>query len=148
MHIKRLAKLAKEIKSTGTKAILQIFHVGRMSSERTLRGIQPVSASAIPSLRENSEMAIALTDDEVRDVISAFGEAMRRAIEAMEKLNLPLLALGRQLLVEPNWIEKVKTGKEGTIRTVIRPEDEDELIFPDAMWEYIQGNTRWVLIDK
>src|SRR5690606_10905308 len=99
-------------------------------------------------LRENSEMAIALTDDEVRDVISAFGEAMRRAIEAMEKLNLPLLALGRQLLVEPNWIEKVKTGKEGTIRTVIRPEDEDELIFTDAMWEYIQGNTRWVLIDK
>ena len=37
------------------------------------------------------------------------------ALKAIEELNLPLLAIGRELIAEPDWIEKVKTGKEATI---------------------------------
>lgn len=292
MHIKSLAKLAKSIKSTGTKAILQIFHVGRNGSVSTLRGLQPVSASAVASEREGAETPRALADDEVRDIITAFGEATRRAIEAgfdgveihgantyliqqffsphsnrrddhwggtlekrmnfplavidsvksaiakhtdkpfilgyrispeeieepgitlddtlallsklkdqgldyihistghymqssirdqdnktpvlktiveaigaeipiigvgqiitpdhaveaMEKLNLPLIAIGRQLIAEPDWIEKVKAGKEDSIRTEIRPEDQEELALPDAMWEYVKASPGWLPI--
>lgn len=294
MHIESLRKLAKTIKSTGTKAILQIFHVGRNGSVRTLRGLQPVSASAVASEREGAETPRALADEEVRDIINAFGEATRRAIEAgfdgveihgantyliqqffsphsnrrddhwggtlekrmnfplavvdsvkaavkkhtdklfiigyrispeeieepgitlndtlallsklkdqnldyihistghymqgsirnpenntailktivekvgadtpiigvgsiitpdnaveaMEEHNLPFVAIGRQLLVEPDWIEKVKRGKADTIRTEIRPESKDDLAFPDAMWEYVQGNPGWLPIVK
>ena len=294
MHIESLRKLANTIKSTGTKAILQIFHVGRMGSARTLRGLQPVSASAVPAERPGAETPRALADEEVREIITAFGDATRRAIEAgfdgveihgantyliqqffsphsnrrddhwggtlekrmnaplaivdtvkaavkqhadkpfivgyrlspeeieepgitlddtkalltklkekeldyihistghymqssirnpedqtpvlktiidtvgpdtpvigvgsiitpdnaieaMEELNLPLLAIGRELIAEPDWIEKVKTGKEDTIRTEIRPEDKDDLAFPDAMWEYVQGNPGWLPIVK
>jgi len=68
------------------------------------------------------------------------------AIEAMEKLNLPLLAIGRELIAEPDWISKVRAGKEDTIRTEIRPEDKDDLAFPDAMWEYVKGNPGWLPI--
>lgn len=80
--IPSLKKLADTIHENGTKAILQIFHVGRMGSRETLKGQQPVSASAIAPLRENAEEPRALEGHEVRELIHAFGEATRRAIAA------------------------------------------------------------------
>lgn len=81
-HIDSLSKLAKTIQSTGSKAILQIFHVGRMGSYRSLRGMQPVSASAVPALRENAEVPRELSAEEVEEIVWDFGEATRRAIQA------------------------------------------------------------------
>ncbi|MBM6613813.1 NADH-dependent flavin oxidoreductase [Desemzia sp. RIT804] len=293
-RVESLSKLAKTIQSTGTKAILQIFHVGRMGSSSSLRGTQPVSASAVPALRDEAEIPRELPDHEVREMIEAFGEATRRAIQAgfdgveihgantyliqqffsphsnrrddywggtleermnfplavvksvkdaideysdkpfifgyrispeemeepgitlddtlalmerlkttgldyihvslgsvaqtslrdkenntpvidiitekfgteipimgvgqvitpddalkaMEDHDLPLVAIGRELIVEPDWIEKVKTGKEGTIRTEIRPEDREDLALPDAMWEYVESRPGWLPIVK
>ncbi|MFJ7824830.1 NADH-dependent flavin oxidoreductase [Psychrobacillus sp. NPDC096623] len=293
-YIESLAKLARTIQSTGTKAILQIFHAGRMAPSSWLRGVQPVSASDIPHVREGAETPRALQEEEIREKIEAFGEATRRAIqagfdgveihgantyliqqffsphsnrrndhwggtlekrmnfplavvqsvksaiekhadkpfifgyrispeeieepgitlddtlsllmelknqgldyihvsvgsvaqsslrnkesdtptiniinekigaempiigvgsiitpddalEALEELNLPLVAIGRELIVEPDWIEKVKTGKESTIRTEIYPEDREDLALPDAMWEYIQSRPGWLPIVK
>lgn len=291
-RIESLSKLAKTIQSTGTKAILQIFHIGRMGSSTTLRGLQPVSASAVPALRENAEIPRELPDHEVRELVEAFGEATRRAIQAgfdgveihgantyliqqffsphsnrredhwggtlekrmnfplavvkaakdaiekyadkpfifgyrispeemeepgitlddtlalmdklkttgldyihvslgsvaqtslrnkesntpvmdiihekfgneipligvgqvvtpgdavkaMEDHNLPFVAIGRELIVEPDWIEKVTSGKEDTIRTEIRPEDREDLALPDAMWEYVASRPGWLPI--
>lgn len=293
-HIESLAKLARSIQSTGTKAILQIFHVGRMAPAAWLRGIQPVSASAIPSVRENAETPRELTDEEVRELVEAFGEATRRAIQAgfdgvelhgantyliqqffsphsnrrddhwggtlekrmnfpiacvqaakaaiekyadkpfifgyrispeeleepgitlddtlallvkltdqgldyihvslgqiaqspirdkenktptiniikekignnipiigvgaiktpddalqaLEQLDIPLVAIGRELIVEPDWLQKVKAGEEETIRTEIHMEDSKDLALPDAMWEYIEAIPGWLPIVK
>lgn len=293
-RIESLSKLAETIQSTGTKAILQIFHVGRMGSADSLRGIQPVSASAVPALRDNAEVPRELPDHEVRDLIEAFGEATRRAIQAgfdgveihgantyliqqffsphsnrrddhwgstlekrmnfslavvkaakdaidkyadkpfifgyrispeemeepgitlddtlalmnqlkttgldyihislgsvaqtsmrdkenstpiiniitekfgtdipligvgqvvtpddavkaMEEHHLPFVAIGRELIVEPDWVEKVKTGKEDTIRTEIHSEDRADLALPDAMWEYVASRPGWLPIVK
>lgn len=293
-HIESLTKLADTIKSTGTKAILQIFHVGRMGTSSALRGLQPVSASAVAAVREGSETPRTLPDEEVQDIIESFGEATRRAIQAgfdgieihgantyliqqffsphsnrrddhwggtlekrmnfplavvdsvkaaiethaskpfvlgyrispeeieqpgitlddslallmklkdqgldyihvslgdvmqgsirnqenvtpilkvitekigvdipiigvgqiitpddavaaIEEFNLPLIAIGRELITEPDWINKVKTGKENTIRTEIRSEDKEDLAFPDAMWEYVQSRPGWLPIVK
>lgn len=80
--IPSLKKLADAIHENGTKAILQIFHVGRMGSRETLRGVQPVSASAVAPLRENAEQPRALEEEEIVALIQAFGEATRRAIAA------------------------------------------------------------------
>lgn len=82
--IPSLAKLATAMKGTGhgSKAILQIFHAGRMSMSTILRGTQPESASAIAAPREGMETPRELTDAEVQDIVSAFGEATRRAILA------------------------------------------------------------------
>ncbi|WP_414839547.1 NADH-dependent flavin oxidoreductase [Carnobacterium sp. TMP28] len=292
-RIESLSKLAKTIQHTGSKAILQIFHVGRMGTSTTLRGEQPVSASAIPALRETAEMPRALSDEEVKELVKAFGEATRRAIQAgfdgvelhgantyliqqffsphsnrredhwggtlekrmnfplavieaakqaiktyadkpfilgyrispeeMEKpgitledtiqlltklkdqhldyihvsvgsmmqqsmrekslekpiiqfiqekigqeipiigvgliqtpsdalealeLGIPLVAIGRELIVEPDWIKKVKEGKEETIRVEIDPHNRTDLMIPDEMWEYISSKPGWVPIAK
>jgi len=80
--IPRLSDLAKAIKENGAKAIVQIFHGGRMTSRATLSGEQTVSASAIPAERPNAETPRALSEDEILETIKAFGEATRRAIEA------------------------------------------------------------------
>ena len=81
-HIESLEKLARTIQSTGAKAILQIFHIGRMGTASTLRGIQPVSASAIPAAREGAETPRTLPDEEVHKLVEAFGETTRRVIQA------------------------------------------------------------------
>ncbi|SEL22303.1 2,4-dienoyl-CoA reductase [Carnobacterium iners] len=292
-RIESLSKLAKTIQHTGSKAILQIFHAGRMGTSTTLRGEQPVSASAIPALRETAEVPRALSDEQVHDLVKAFGQATRRAIQAgfdgvelhgantyliqqffsphsnrredhwggtLEKrmnfplavveaakeaiqtyadkpfilgyrispeemeepgitledtfqlltklkdqnldyihvsvgsmmqqstrekalgkpviqliqekiglevpiigvgliqtpsdavealeLGIPLVAIGRELIVEPDWIKKVKEGKEQAIRVEIDPQNRTDLMIPDEMWEYISSKPGWIPIAK
>ncbi len=77
-----LAKLAAGIKKNGTKAILQIFHGGRMTNSQVLRGTQPVSASAVAAERENAETPRALESEEIVALISNFKAATKRAIAA------------------------------------------------------------------
>ena len=77
-----LSDLASSIKKNGTKAIIQIFSAGRMSSTAILRGKQPVSASAIPAIRADSETPRELSEEEVEQTIKDFGAATKRAIEA------------------------------------------------------------------
>lgn len=77
-----LKKLAESIQAGGAKAILQIFHGGRMTPPAVIDGQQPVSASAIKALRPNAATPRALTDDEVLTVIQDFKAAAIRAIQA------------------------------------------------------------------
>ena len=77
-----LGQLAAAIQAQGAKAIVQIFHGGRMTHRATLGGVQPVSASAVAALRPDSETPRAMTVDEIHATIAAFGEATRRAIQA------------------------------------------------------------------
>lgn len=76
-------KLANAIKIDGTKAILQIFHAGRKSLTSILRGVQPVSASAVAAVYPpNSEEPRELTNDEIETIIQEFAQITRRSIEA------------------------------------------------------------------
>lgn len=77
-----LSKMAATMKKNGTRAILQIFHAGRMTNSKILRGKQTVSASAVPAPRPGAETPRALTDNEIKQIIAAFGQATRRAIFA------------------------------------------------------------------
>lgn len=77
-----LTSLANTIQKNGTKAILQMFDAGRMTNSKILRGEQPVSASAVAALRPDAEVPRALTETEIEQVITHFGDATRRAIKA------------------------------------------------------------------
>ncbi|MFV0559526.1 MAG: NADH-dependent flavin oxidoreductase, partial [Enterococcus sp.] len=80
--IPRLSELSKAIQDNGAKAIVQIFHAGRMTSSATLSGEQIVSASEVAALRPDAQTPRALSEGEILETIQAFGEATRRAIEA------------------------------------------------------------------
>lgn len=80
--IPSLKQLAQAIKAQGAKAILQIFHGGRMCPTELVPNGDIVSASAIPSEVEGAPTPRALSEEEVEEIIDAFGETTRRAIEA------------------------------------------------------------------
>ncbi|EAD4338207.1 NADH-dependent flavin oxidoreductase [Vagococcus sp.] len=80
--IPSLAKIAYAIKRNGTKAILQIFHVGRTVTSTTLKGKQPVSASSIPQDVEGAEIPRELSEEEIQQIIVDFELATIRAIKA------------------------------------------------------------------
>ncbi|KRM32564.1 NADPH dehydrogenase [Agrilactobacillus composti DSM 18527 = JCM 14202] len=49
-----------------------------------------------------------------------------------------LVALGRELLREPQWVQKVTAGDLGAIRTQMSPLDMDELAIPSVMQTYLR----------
>jgi len=84
--IPSLTKLAQVGKSGGAPAILQIFHAGNKAIPDLIPNADVVSASALKtptgSFVDSQMMSRALSHDEVLEVIHAFGETTRRAIEA------------------------------------------------------------------
>ncbi len=79
--IPSLARLAFTIKEAGAKAILQIFHAGRMAPPHLVDG-DVVSASNVLAEAKGSAVPRALTEEEIKQIIQAFAETTRRAIEA------------------------------------------------------------------
>nr|WP_321270346.1 flavocytochrome c [uncultured Tolumonas sp.] len=80
--IEGLAKIVEAIQSKGSKAVLQIYHGGRMVEPELIGGRTPVGPSAIAAPREGAATPVALTSEEVDDMITKFGEGVRRAIKA------------------------------------------------------------------
>ncbi|MEC0270761.1 NADH-dependent flavin oxidoreductase [Paenibacillus anseongense] len=83
--IPSLRKLADAAKSGGAPAVLQIFHAGNKALPALTPNGEVVSSSAVET--EATTFAPSLTPrelshDEILDVIHAFGETTRRAIEA------------------------------------------------------------------
>ncbi|EOL44555.1 NADH-dependent flavin oxidoreductase [Enterococcus caccae] len=77
-----LAKLAAAIKKSHTKAILQIFHSGRMTDSKVLHGVQPVAPSAVAAERPDAQTPRELTEAEIFDILESFKQATERAIKA------------------------------------------------------------------
>lgn len=81
-HIPSLSSLSNVIQKDGTKAIIQLFHAGRMTNSKILRKEQPVSASSVAAERKHAEIPRALSEDEILEVIEAFKEAAVRSYKA------------------------------------------------------------------
>ncbi|MGT2638104.1 oxidoreductase [Streptococcus ratti] len=80
--IEGLSKIAQAIKDKGSKALIQIYHAGRMGFEPMNEGHIPVSASSVAALRPNAPVPIEMTHHEILDMIDYFAEGVRRAIKA------------------------------------------------------------------
>lgn len=80
--IEGLAKIAEAIKSRGSKAVLQIYHGGRMVEPKLIGGRAPVGPSAVAAPRDGAATPEELTAEEVDGMITKFGEGVRRAIQA------------------------------------------------------------------
>lgn len=85
--IEGLSKLADAIHAGGAKGVVQIYHGGRLAVPRLTPNGETVSASDVAPLEDRGFYSIqqaprALTTEEVYTIITDFGEATRRAIEA------------------------------------------------------------------
>lgn len=77
----RLKQLATEMKSKGSKAILQMQHGGRQSKPELIKANEIVAPSAVPG-EAGKPTPRELTEGEIFAIIEDFGETTRRAIEA------------------------------------------------------------------
>ena len=80
-HIPGLTKLADGIREHGAISLAQIFH-GGMSAPESLTGQQPISASQNPLSDGMEGESREVTNDEIEDLISSFGDAAVRCAEA------------------------------------------------------------------
>ncbi len=64
-----LTRLAKVIKEKGSKAILQIYHAGRMAWPEYNGGAHPICASPVAALRPNAPVPKEMSDDEILTMI-------------------------------------------------------------------------------
>ncbi|MGQ4288859.1 NADH-dependent flavin oxidoreductase [Bacillus thuringiensis] len=80
--IPSLKRLSTAIKSNGAKAILQIFHAGRLASPEFIPDRDVVSASDYYEEGSSQKVARMLHEEEILNIIYAFAETTRRAIQA------------------------------------------------------------------
>lgn len=81
-QVKELRKLANAIKEKGSKAILQIYHAGRMAAPELNGGATPISASPVSALRPEAVTPRQMMPVDIDKMIQNFADATRRAIEA------------------------------------------------------------------
>lgn len=64
------------------------------------------------------------------------------ALKAIQT-GVPLLALGRELIIDPDWVQKIKEGRESEIVTKIDKNKQQELVVPDPLWQAIVNTPGW-----
>ncbi|WP_152401067.1 NADH-dependent flavin oxidoreductase [Paenibacillus cellulositrophicus] len=71
--------------------------------------------------------------------------SIRTPDEALRALQsgVPLIALGRELIIDPDWVEKVTQGRENEIRTEITLRDQEKLGIADPLWHKIVHTPGW-----
>lgn len=77
-----LSKLAASIKGKGSKAVIQIYHAGRMAWPNLNGGANPIAPSPVAALRPNAPVPREMTQEQIEEMIQLFADATRRAIEA------------------------------------------------------------------
>ncbi|MCX7571877.1 NADH-dependent flavin oxidoreductase [Tumebacillus sp. DT12] len=63
------------------------------------------------------------------------------AVKALQ--DVPLVALGRELIMEPDWVEKVQAGRTDEIKTTLTKHDQERLVVPDPLWNAIMHAPGW-----
>ncbi|RIW34688.1 NADH-dependent flavin oxidoreductase [Bacillus salacetis] len=67
-----------------------------------------------------------------------------KAIQA----GVPLLALGRELIMEPDWVQKVEEGRENEIATTLSKKDQEKLVIPDYLWNAVINTPGWFPVEE
>ncbi|SFF44632.1 2,4-dienoyl-CoA reductase [Paenibacillus algorifonticola] len=72
------------------------------------------------------------------------------AEEALEAKNsgVPFIALGRELIMDPDWTEKIKQGNEQDIVTTLSKQDQERLVIPNGLWGAITHAPGWFPITE
>ncbi len=81
-NFEKYSQFAQAIKKNGAKAILQLFHAGRMGLREVLDDKPLICPSAIPAARPEAETPDEMTVDEINLLIKNFGRAVDLAINA------------------------------------------------------------------
>jgi 2,4-dienoyl-CoA reductase-like NADH-dependent reductase (Old Yellow Enzyme family) len=89
---------------------------------------------------------IELIKNQAGDRVPVIGVgSIHTAEEAQKALDsgIPLIALGRELIMDPDWVEKVETGRESEIDVTLKKDAQARLMVPDPLWNGIMNAPGW-----
>ncbi|MCL6571698.1 MAG: NADH-dependent flavin oxidoreductase [Bacillus sp. (in: Bacteria)] len=95
---------------------------------------------------EDKRARMEIIQERIGDRIPIIGVgSIHTADEALKalKTGVPLLALGREIIMDPDWVQKVAEGKESEIVTIIDKTKQEELVVPDPLWQAIIHSPGW-----
>jgi 2,4-dienoyl-CoA reductase-like NADH-dependent reductase (Old Yellow Enzyme family) len=46
--------------------------------------------------------------------------------------------------MEPDWVEKIQSGRESSIRTTLELKAREELVIPEGLWKMMLGRKGWL----
>ena len=68
------------------------------------------------------------------------------ALKAIQS-GVSMIAIGRELIIDPDWVEKVKQGKESEIEIKLKKNARSHLVVPDPLWQVIVNAPGWFPIE-
>ncbi len=89
--------------------------------------------------------------DKVAKTIPVIGVGGVSTAEQAEKIlatGVSLVAIGREILIDPNWIDKVKSGNILEIETALDLNNQSKLVIPTPMWERLLSRPGWIKVKK
>lgn len=95
---------------------------------------------------DDTRSRIEIIQERVGDKVPVIGVgSIYTADEAINafQTGVALLALGRELIIDPDWVQKVKEGKENEIITEINKNNQEQLVIPDPLWQAIIHTPGW-----
>ena len=63
-------------------------------------------------------------------------------------LGLPLVAIGKGLVINPEWVELAQSGQVENIASELNPDWVTALDIPDKLWERIDSNRNWFPVSQ
>ena len=67
----------------------------------------------------------------------------RDASAVLEKGGMDFAAVGRALVVDPKWVDKIRDGKEETIIDHLTENDRTKAVIPAPLWKHIMEVEGW-----
>ena len=100
---------------------------------------------------DETRSRLSLLHERVGKLIPLVGVgSVHTPVEAVSVLEegMDFVALGRGLLIEPNWVNLVKNGEEAHIQTVIKVSEKEKYVLPDPLWNVIMNAGGWVPFEE
>ncbi|WP_342043790.1 NADH-dependent flavin oxidoreductase [Bacillus sp. OTU2372] len=95
---------------------------------------------------EDSRARIEIIQERVGDKVSVIGVGSLYTADDVLKAfqsGVPFIAMGRELIIDPDWVQKVKEGREAEIVTKIDKSKQQDLVVPDPLWQAIIHSPGW-----
>lgn len=98
----------------------------------------------------NSRSRLELIQERVGNRVPIIGVgSIRTADDALKALQsgIPLIALARELIIDPDWVNKILEGRESEIATTLSQHDQKRLVIPDPLWQAIMNTPGWFPVE-
>lgn len=105
---------------------------------------------SVPSGTSGGRTCVEIIQERAGQEIAVIGAgSIRTPEEAVRALQsgVSLVALGREMVMEPDWLEKIVQGRENEIRTTLSRSDQRRLAIPDPLWGIIMRVPGWFPVE-